>query len=66
MFFIGIGLFTLSLVRGGAPPIWIKSSNITGNNRMDCAVPLIVIDAGHGGIDGGAIGVNGVVERVGC
>lgn len=33
-------------------------TSATGNTR-----PVIIIDAGHGGIDGGAVGVSGVVEK---
>jgi N-acetylmuramoyl-L-alanine amidase len=29
---------------------------------LECGSPLIVIDAGHGGMDGGAVGVRSVVE----
>ncbi|MEM1483553.1 N-acetylmuramoyl-L-alanine amidase [Oscillospiraceae bacterium PP1C4] len=29
----------------------------------DAGLPTIVIDAGHGGIDGGAVGVDGIVEK---
>lgn len=60
-FLMVIGLFTLSLIRGGAPSIWIKSNNMAGI-ELECGVPLLIIDAGHGGMDGGAVGVKGVVE----
>jgi len=37
--------------------------NIFVNAVSDTARPIIIIDAGHGGIDGGAVGVNDIVEK---
>ena len=61
-FLLAVGLFALSLIRGGALSIWIKSSNSAGIDGSNVGISLIVIDAGHGGMDGGAVGVNGVIE----
>ncbi len=56
-FLLAAGLFALTIIRGETPSIWGKSRKVQGSEA-----PLIVIDAGHGGIDGGAVGVRGVVE----
>ncbi len=34
-----------------------------GQMPLEPALPTIVIDAGHGGFDGGAVGVDGIVEK---
>lgn len=42
-------------------------AGISSRTRSTAAIPqdqfVIIIDAGHGGIDGGAVGVNGTVEK---
>ena len=48
--------------------LFIRLSNIsvdlTDNNEQDKKeAPIVIIDAGHGGEDGGAIGINGCLEK---
>lgn len=39
------------------------ASRMVGAGRVTPFAPTIIIDAGHGGFDGGAVGVDGVVEK---
>ena len=52
-------LLMLTLLGDWAVSIYTKSGNV---DMPDGSAPLIVIDAGHGGMDGGAVGANGIVE----
>ncbi len=56
---LAVGLLMLTLIGDWAVSIYTKSGNV---DMPDGSAPLIVIDAGHGGMDGGAVGVNGIVE----
>lgn len=56
--------FTLALITGCALlrlVVMKRPAKETGTDRADHY--LIIIDAGHGGMDGGAVGVNGVLEK---
>lgn len=53
-------LCTAALVAG---TVYISGTPAVMQVYNDSAQPVIVIDPGHGGIDGGAVGVNGVVEK---
>ena len=40
-----------------------EDSNTAANAQNDFEAPTIIIDAGHGGEDGGAVGKNGILEK---
>ena len=40
-----------------------KSNDELVNTRTPSSLPTVIIDAGHGGEDGGTVGVNGVYEK---
>ena len=46
---------------------WLCSARLCGESNEEAAVidtdPFIIIDAGHGGRDGGAVGVKGTLEK---
>ena len=54
---LAVSMLVLSLTGEWAPATWIRHRGIPMN-----MTPLVVIDAGHGGMDGGALGVRGVKE----
>ncbi|MBO5939499.1 MAG: N-acetylmuramoyl-L-alanine amidase [Clostridia bacterium] len=64
-FFLFLTVFLLllslliSLGRFLSPP----SEEVIENSCITISRPIVVIDAGHGGEDGGTIGVNGVYEK---
>ena len=55
-----IGLFVLSffVLNLGIPSIMVVMMA-----RPQSTLPLIVLDAGHGGMDGGAVSANGIIEK---
>ncbi len=55
--FLAVSILLLALTGEWAPASWIRYRGVS--TKM---TPLIVIDAGHGGMDGGAVGVRGVKE----
>ncbi len=61
VFIISIILFTaaLSVLKNDS-----KEKNVLNNENIETnSYPTVIIDAGHGGEDGGAIGKNGVYEK---
>ena len=42
---------------------WNTSDAPYSNVIADSLIPTVVIDAGHGGVDGGAVGINGLLEK---
>lgn len=40
-----------------------QGSDLTASIRGEAGAPLVVIDAGHGGTDPGAVAVNGLAEK---
>lgn len=59
-----VGLLALFLLITAAGSFHkISKSNYVLVSAVPVETPLIIIDAGHGGIDGGAVGHNNVVEK---
>ena len=54
-----------SVYCGGAHYLFTRAEEYSENTEADYAISerLIIIDPGHGGEDGGAIGINGVYEK---
>ena len=52
----------LALLGAGFSPLFAPTGTAEAVNGGEAA-PTVIIDAGHGGIDGGATGVNGVAEK---
>ena len=42
---------------------YLRRSENTFNTDLEQSNPIVIIDAGHGGEDGGAIGANGCLEK---
>lgn len=57
-FFLGAILFLLCTILGAVHAVTAASGNIDAS-----ALPTIILDAGHGGEDGGAVAVNGIEEK---
>ncbi|MCD8056184.1 MAG: N-acetylmuramoyl-L-alanine amidase [Clostridiales bacterium] len=61
---IAIGICSLLLEkRYDAVPAEGEINGISGGNAWSADSVLVVIDAGHGGIDGGCIGIDGTLEK---
>ncbi len=61
---IAIGISSLLLEkRYDAIPVGDGINGISGVNAWDADSVLVVIDAGHGGIDGGCVGIDGTLEK---
>jgi N-acetylmuramoyl-L-alanine amidase len=64
-FIIAIAIIAFVVILG----LYLNNSNnniyraTLKQNNMKILKPTIIIDPGHGGVDGGAVGVNGVVEK---
>lgn len=62
-------LFTMCMILLAAAILFIaytSGAKLTSPSRSasgEGAYPLVIIDAGHGGEDGGAVGVNGILEK---
>lgn len=42
---------------------WVRNTASVLSGRVTARRPVVILDAGHGGEDGGAIGQNGVIEK---
>jgi N-acetylmuramoyl-L-alanine amidase len=52
--------FRADTIASGYNNIFINANH---NQNRNVSKPVIIIDAGHGGIDGGAVGVDGIIEK---
>ncbi len=43
--------------------VWFSKSFYAQEEQSKVNIPIVIIDPGHGGVDAGAIGVNGVKEK---
>ena len=46
-----------------ATTVWYASDKVFANDEGKGAIPVIIIDPGHGGFDGGAVAPDGTVEK---
>ncbi len=46
-----------------ATTFFYSSDKVSGNGDKSIRIPIIIIDAGHGGFDGGAVAPDGTIEK---